>query len=182
VTCLRLIWDEPSVQDQCWAEGGWSLAQMRWPMCTEHGIQRSECNCYFLMIKHIDVYLHHCQPLLMHVYRARWTDGGLPPAYLGRAVCQRLLLGRGWLAFGSCEVTHVYIARWTDGGLPPTLLGRAVYPKPLLGQRVVGLWLKWGYPIMIEQLECCENINGAIILDGIVIARNDFRKKHCTHW
>ena len=27
-----------------------------------------------------------------HVYRARWTDGGLPPAHLGRAVCPRPLL------------------------------------------------------------------------------------------
>ena len=31
---------------------------------------------------------------LTHVYKARWTDGGLPSAHLGRAVCPRPLHGQ----------------------------------------------------------------------------------------
>ena len=29
-----------------------------------------------------------------HVYRTRWTDGGLPPAHMRRAVCVRPLHGQ----------------------------------------------------------------------------------------
>jgi hypothetical protein len=32
--------------------------------------------------------------LVPHVYRTRWTDGGLPPAHSGRAVCSRPLHGQ----------------------------------------------------------------------------------------
>ena len=39
VACLRLIWDESSVQDHWRAEGGWHLTHMRCPMCTEPGGQ-----------------------------------------------------------------------------------------------------------------------------------------------
>ena len=46
---LRLIWDEPSVQDHCMGRG-WLV---------------------------VDLYE------VTHVYIARWTDGGLPPAHVG---------------------------------------------------------------------------------------------------
>ena len=40
---LRLIWDEPSVQDHWLAEGGWPLTHMSRPMCTEPGEQTVAC-------------------------------------------------------------------------------------------------------------------------------------------
>ena len=59
VAYLRLMWDEPSVQDH--GQGrGWSA---------------------------FDSYE------VTHVYTARWTDGGLPPAHSVRAVCPRALHG-----------------------------------------------------------------------------------------
>jgi hypothetical protein len=32
--------------------------------------------------------------VVSHVFRARWRDGGLPPAHSGRAVCLKPLVGR----------------------------------------------------------------------------------------
>jgi hypothetical protein len=69
-----------------------------------------------------------------HVFKAQWTDSGLQPAHLRRAVCPRPLAGRRWSAYNSYEVPHVYKARWTDGGLPPGHLGQAVCPRPLAGR------------------------------------------------
>ena len=60
VACLRLIWDEPSVQDHCMGRGWWAFDSYEVP----------------------------------HVYRTQWTDGGLPPAHSGRAVCPRPLHGQ----------------------------------------------------------------------------------------
>ena len=57
VACLRLIWDEPSVQDHCMSRG--------WLAFDSYEVT--------------------------HVYIALWTDGGLPPTYMGRAVCPRPL-------------------------------------------------------------------------------------------
>ena len=58
VACLRLIRDEPSVQDHCMGRGWSAFASYE----------------------------------VTHVYRARWTDVGLPPTHLGRAVYPRPLL------------------------------------------------------------------------------------------
>ena len=60
VAFLRLIWDEPSVQDHCMGRG--------WLAFDSYGVT--------------------------HVYKARWTDGGLPPAHLGRAICLNPLHGQ----------------------------------------------------------------------------------------
>ena len=49
VAYLRLIWDEPSVQDHCMGRG--------WLAFDSYEVT--------------------------HVYRARWTDSGLPPAHVG---------------------------------------------------------------------------------------------------
>jgi hypothetical protein len=92
-------------------------------MCTEHGKQRLECKCYFLLIKHIDVYVHHCHSVVMHVYRARWTDGGLPTTIRDDPSVQDHCMGRGWLVSDSYELPHAYRAGWTDDGLPVAHLG-----------------------------------------------------------
>ena len=76
-----------------------------------------------------------------HVYRARWTDGGLPPAHVGRAVCPRpkhgqrviaflLIWGdpcvqspvdRRWLTSGSFGTSRLSkTTAWAEGGLPFT--------------------------------------------------------------
>ena len=60
VACLRLMWDEPSVQDHCMGRGWLAFNSYEVP----------------------------------HVYRAWWTDGGLPPAHLRQAVCPRQLHGQ----------------------------------------------------------------------------------------
>ena len=60
VACLRLIWDEPSVQDH--------FMGSRWLNIVSYEVT--------------------------HVYKARWTEGGLPAAHLGRAVCPRPLHGQ----------------------------------------------------------------------------------------
>ena len=49
VAYLRLMWDEPYVQDHCMCRGWLGFDSYEVP----------------------------------HVSRARWTDGGLPPAHLG---------------------------------------------------------------------------------------------------
>ena len=60
VAYLRLMWDEPSVQDHCLGSGWLAFDSYEVP----------------------------------HVYRSRWTDGGLPATYVGRAVCSIPLLGQ----------------------------------------------------------------------------------------
>ena len=60
VAYLRLIRDEPSVQDHCMGIGWLAFDLYEMP----------------------------------HVYRSRWTDGGLPPAHWGRADSPRPLHGQ----------------------------------------------------------------------------------------
>ena len=59
VAYLRLIREEPSVQDHCMGRGWLAFDSYEVP----------------------------------HVYIVLWTDGGLPPAHSGRAVCPRPRLG-----------------------------------------------------------------------------------------
>ena len=47
-----------------------------------------------------------------HVYRARWTDGGLPPAHVGRAVCFETT---AW-AEGGRPLTHMRCPMCTEPG------------------------------------------------------------------
>jgi hypothetical protein len=60
-----------------------------------------------------------------HVYRARWTESGMPPAHSGHAVCPRLLVRRGWL-----PLTHMSGHMCTvPGGQTVTCL-RLIWDKP----------------------------------------------------
>ena len=69
-------------------------------MCTEPGNQTVAC---LPLIRDEPSFQAHCMGRgwlafdsyeVPHVYRARWTDGGLPPAHSGRAVCVRPLHGQ----------------------------------------------------------------------------------------
>ena len=76
VAYLRLIWDEPSVQDHCMHRGWLVFDSYGLPHVYKTGGQTG------------DSYE------VTHVYKARWTDGGLPPTHLRRAVCPRPLHGQ----------------------------------------------------------------------------------------
>ena len=74
-------------------------------MCTEPGGQTV---AYLRLMWDVPSVQDHCQNRgwlvfdsygVTHVYRAQWTDGGLPPTHLGRAVCTRPLLEQRGSAF-----------------------------------------------------------------------------------
>ena len=69
-------------------------------MCTEPGEQTAAC---LRLIRDKASVQDHCMGRgwltwdsyeVPHVYIARWKNGGLPPAYSGRAVCVRALHGQ----------------------------------------------------------------------------------------
>ena len=81
-------------------------------MCTEPGGQTVAC---LWLIRDATFVQDHCMGRrwsacesygVPHVFRARWTDGGLPPAHSERAVCPRPLLGQKVVDCDSNEVPH----------------------------------------------------------------------------
>ena len=69
-------------------------------MCTEPGEQTV---AYLRLIRDESFVSDHCYGKgwlafnsyeVPHMYIARWTDGGLPPAHSGQAVCPRPLHGQ----------------------------------------------------------------------------------------
>ena len=74
------------------------MTHMRCPVCTEPGGQTVAC---LRLIRdkpsdqdhYMDTgWLAFDSYEVPRVYRAQWTDGGLPQAHVGRAVCPRPLL------------------------------------------------------------------------------------------